>query len=202
MTDTQLSVVVLGSLQFVVALFILWQAFLSRASVAAMKKAYLEGHLRLAVVPRGATGVLNMRLGNTGHGAVEEVKLSFPSGLCVIGSHGVELAVKDGSTVWKLGSMGPAEKREWHIGFAGHEDFAKLGNTIEYILGYRRAGARKETTIRGSLALKSYSGTLVRAYADQVDVLQEMEKLAKSVESLATQHKELSEIVKRFGSTN
>lgn len=200
-TDALISVVVLGSLQFFVAFFILWQAILSRSSVTAMKAAYLEGHLRLAIVPRGATGVLNMRLENTGHGAVEEVKLSFPLGLRVIGSNGVELVVKDGSTVWELGSMGPAEKREWNIGFAGHEDFSKLGDTIEYILGYRRAGARKKATTKGSLALKSYLGTLVRAYADQEDVLQEIVKLTISVESLASQHKELSETVKRFGST-
>jgi len=195
-TDTQLSVVVLGSLQFLVALLILWQVILSRASVAAMKAAYLEGYLRFSVVPRGVTGLLNMRLENSGQGVVDEVKLVFPSGLRVITTDTVQTVAKKG-TIWELGSMGPGEKREWHIGFAGHKDFAKLGDKIEYVLHYRRVGNRKETIIKGSLSLKSYTGTLVRAYADQEDFLRESEKLVTAVQGLSKQLSEVVELLKR-----
>ncbi len=198
MSDTLISVIVLGSSQFLVALFILWQAFLSRASVTAMRRAYLEGHLRLSVVPRGATGILNMRLENTGQGAVNEVRLRFPSGLRVIDDKGVQTLVENANTTWKLGSMGPGEKREWHIGNAGHEAFAKLGDNIAYVLCYRRIGARKETRVEGSLSLSSYKGTLVRAYADQGDLLRQIQNLAASLKDLANQHKVLSEIVKNL----
>lgn len=128
-----------------------------------------------------------MRLENTGHGVVDEAGLKFPSGLRVIGQDGIQSIVEDGTTTWELGSIGPGEKREWHIGFAGHKDFPKLGERIEYLLSYRRAGCRRVTTSKGTLSLTSYSRSLVRAYASEEDILTQLERLAASVEHMSRQ---------------
>jgi len=179
---------------FFSVLFVAVQAYYTRRLVDATVAAYLDGHILLSVVPYGGTGAVNLRLENVGAGYVEEVKLTFPSGLKGIGEDGI-VDLSEGAIPREIGAMGPREKREWYLGFTGHPQWGELPKSVDYKIEYRRpvqsrawfrrCEKRRAACRTGTLDLNTYTGSLLRAYTGLEDLRAELEHLRAEVKTLS-----------------
>jgi len=180
---------------FVSAVFVASQAYFTRQLIAATTSAYLEGHILLSLAPYGSTGAINLRLENVGAGQVEAVALSFPSGLMALGDDGPVDLCATGGIPLQIGSMGPHEKREWSLGFAGHPRWNELPKVVPYEVTYCRRTLpknwyrwkAKKLVIgqKGTLHLGTYTGSLVRAYTGLEDLRAELQTLSTELKTIA-----------------
>ena len=174
------------------ALFVAVQSIYTRKLVQSTTQAYLEGNLQVSLVPRGASGALNLRVENVGANTISDVKLAFPCGVKAVVEGKVVDIAKSGQIPLELGSMAPHEKREWHLAVTSEEAFEDLPRFIRYEASYglpsraRRCSLRRNPKLRkisGSLDTRSYRGSLIQAFVGSQDLLLELRKISKALEA-------------------
>lgn len=181
MSDALVSTTVLGCLQLLVVLVMLWE-------VRSTREAYLEGKILVWLRPRESTGFFNLRIENVGAGPVEDVNIRFPQGFPAIPERQqqVDLSSRIPST---LGTFGPYEFREWNVGFLADRYQSSLPDIIPYMLEYRVPRARLTRRIpflskrmgrrrvEGQLYFSAYRGVLLNSYVGFEDLHRELRSL-------------------------
>jgi len=171
------------------AFFIAFQSYYTRLLVKTTTQASIDGNIQLAVVPRGGTGALNLRVENVGAGTADNVEILFQEGLKGILGHGIQDVFGPPPARVSLGSMAPKERREWSLVLPEKAALDQLPELVPYKVSYEVPRASRLPCVRkthgqrvtrsGVLDMQSYVGTVIRAYVGLEDIVKSIEDLIK-----------------------
>ena len=194
MTSELIAVIVLGSLQALAVLFMFLE-------IKTTREAYLEGRILVSLRPRGSTGFVTLRVENVGLGPINEVRLTFPKGFPAKPNRETIIDLAE-HIPQELGTFGPREFREWNIGFFADLLNSPVPDKIPYVLEYqipRMLGSKLSKLLHflplpafitgkqrvvGELRFSGYRGVLLNPYTNLEDLVREIKRMQKTIQSL------------------